>query len=107
MRSLWRRCGVEERSGDLHHPLHTLRHRAIIGSCGRSGAMGRFPDVDWYCDECDDWLNGQAGFDDRKDTWTCRACGHSNRISSDEIISEEDMERAYEFLENFDPKNYQ
>ncbi len=24
----------------------------------------RFPDIDWYCDNCDAYLNSQPGFDD-------------------------------------------
>lgn len=67
---------------------------------------GRFPDVDWYCDECDDYLNDQTGFDDGGNTWTCARCGHRNSISSDAILSEDEVDKALDFLANFDPKNY-
>lgn len=66
----------------------------------------RFPDVDWYCDGCDEYLNFQSGFDDHHQTWICAECGHANSISAGEIISEEDYDAAIDFLNNFDPKNY-
>src|SRR4051812_1354488 len=46
----------------------------------------RFPDVDWYCDECDAHLNYQSGFDDDRSAWACAECGHENRITADEIF---------------------
>lgn len=53
----------------------------------------RFPDIDWYCDRCNAYLNDQPGFDDHKYTWKCTECGHKNSISSDDIYeSEEDLE---------------
>lgn len=67
---------------------------------------GRFPNVDWYCDNCDEPLNEQAGFDDDNETWACTECGHANTISSEEIIPESVMEEAAKFLANFDPDNY-
>ncbi len=67
---------------------------------------GRFPDVDWYCDECDEHLNEQAGFDDDSSTWSCARCGHENSISSDAILSDEIVNRARDFLANFDRKKY-
>lgn len=57
----------------------------------------RFPEVDWYCDECDAHLNDQSGFDDESSSWHCAECGHKNRIAADEIFD------PYEFLANFDP----
>lgn len=54
----------------------------------------RFPEVDWYCDHCNAYLNDQSGFDDRKYTWKCRECGHKNSISRDNIYeTEEDFRR--------------
>lgn len=51
----------------------------------------RFPDVDWFCDRCNAYLNIQPGFDDHKYIWKCTECGLKNSISSDNIYeSEED-----------------
>lgn len=68
--------------------------------------MANFPGVDWYCDECDDWLNAQSGFNDGEGSWICAACGHSNTISSDMIISDDDMQAGQSLLMNFDPDDY-
>ena len=46
----------------------------------------RFPEVDWYCERCDAYLNRQPGFDDHKYIWKCTECGFKNSISSDNII---------------------
>lgn len=45
----------------------------------------RFPNIEWYCDKCNAYLNNQAGFDDNYDEWRCTKCGHKNTISEDEI----------------------
>ena len=44
--------------------------------------------IEWYCDECNDRLDFQIGFNDHNLTWTCTKCGHINNISADEIIWE-------------------
>lgn len=31
----------------------------------------RFPNIDWYCDRCNAYLNSQNGFDDHNYTHTC------------------------------------
>lgn len=46
----------------------------------------RFPDVDWWCDHCNAYLNDQSGFDDHKYIWKCTDCGYKNSISSDNIF---------------------
>ena len=33
----------------------------------------RFPEVDWYCDRCNAYLNVQPGFDDHHYVWKCTA----------------------------------
>lgn len=66
----------------------------------------RFPDVDWYCDQCDASLNEQRGFDDQRDAWRCKNCGHTNSISADQILSEEAVARALDFLSTFDPRKF-
>lgn len=57
---------------------------------GRSANMEvRFPNVDWFCDNCDSYLNRQRGFDDRKYIWKCRKCGYKNSISAANIRHED------------------
>lgn len=29
----------------------------------------RFSNIDWYCDRCNAYLNGQPGFDDHHYVW--------------------------------------
>ncbi|MFY9263245.1 MAG: Sec23/Sec24 zinc finger-containing protein [Arcanobacterium sp.] len=48
----------------------------------------RFPNVDWWCDNCNAFLNGQSGFDDNNTEWECAECGYSNSISEDNIVDE-------------------
>lgn len=48
--------------------------------------------VAWYCDSCGALLNRQCGFSDSYGSWTCTECGHHNRISEDDIVSEEQIE---------------
>ena len=51
----------------------------------------RFPGIEWMCDSCHAHLNEQPGFDDHLPVWQCRACGHLNELSLEEIYeSEED-----------------
>lgn len=45
----------------------------------------RFPDVDWYCDRCGEYLNSQSGFDDHRYVWPCEKCGHKSSISAANI----------------------
>ncbi|PKO00656.1 MAG: hypothetical protein CVU43_14015 [Chloroflexi bacterium HGW-Chloroflexi-5] len=51
----------------------------------------KFPDVDWYCDNCRDYLNSQSGFHDDCVDWTCTKCGQINPIDENEIIWEDDF----------------
>lgn len=48
----------------------------------------RFPDIDWYCDKCNAYLNSQEGFDDRKYLWKCTECGFKSSISKDNILED-------------------
>ena len=45
----------------------------------------RFPNVEWFCDNCGDNLNCQPGFNDHKYIWKCTACGFKNSISRTNI----------------------
>lgn len=61
----------------------------------------RFPNVDWYCDRCNSYLNDQPGFDDHHYVWTCTNCGHKNSISRDNIYdSEEEFRKANNYKED-------
>lgn len=51
-----------------------------------------FEGVAWYCDSCGSLLNRQCGFSDSYGSWTCTECGYHNRISEDDIVSEEQIE---------------
>ena len=57
--------------------------------------MGRFENIDWYCDRCGAYLNDQNGFDDNKYVWRCSKCGHKNSISKDNIYDSEDDYKNY------------
>lgn len=45
----------------------------------------RFPDVEWYCDQCNAHLNEQPGFDDHLPEWRCTKCGFINKLDITEI----------------------
>lgn len=42
--------------------------------------------IDWYCDECDAYLNSQSGFDPYDDSWTCSKCGYENSLTKDDVL---------------------
>ena len=54
--------------------------------------------IDWFCDDCNDYLNDQSGFHDGCGNWTCTICGHVNPINENEIIEDEDED------DSVDPK---
>ena len=59
----------------------------------------RFTDVDWFCDNCNTYLNNQCGFDDRKYIWKCKKCGYKNSISAANIRHENPvMHNVFGFL---------
>ena len=51
-----------------------------------------FEGVAWYCDSCGALLNRQYGFSDSYGSWTCTECGHTNGITEDDIISDNQPE---------------
>lgn len=51
-------------------------------------------DCDWYCDECDTYMNSQHGFTTSDGEWTCTKCGHINDVSENNILDE--YENPYE-----------
>lgn len=57
-----------------------------------SGLSGSFDDkgYDWYCDECDAYMNNQPGFTAKSGEWTCTKCGSVNDVTEDNIIDEYD-----------------
>ncbi len=40
---------------------------------------------DWYCDECDTYMNSQSGFTTSSGEWTCTECGCVNDVTEDNI----------------------
>ena len=54
--------------------------------------MRNYDDVDWYCDECDAYLNNQIGFNTSSGRWTCTNCGCENDVTEDNILSDEEAE---------------
>lgn len=52
------------------------------------GLLSNFPNVDWYCDSCDAFLNIQDGFTDQDGSWVCTKCGYQNTIAESEIREE-------------------
>ena len=42
--------------------------------------------IDWYCDECDAYLNSQSGFNPYDDSWTCTECGYENSLTKDDLL---------------------
>ena len=42
-------------------------------------------DIDWYCDECDAYLNDQSGFNPYASSFTCKKCGCVNDITKDNV----------------------
>ena len=51
--------------------------------------------VDWYCDNCDSYLNNQPGFTTETGQWECIECGSINDVTSNNILSEEEAENVY------------
>lgn len=47
-------------------------------------------DIAWICDDCGTMLNEQAGFTEDCGEWTCKICGHVNKIDESELYSSED-----------------
>lgn len=48
----------------------------------------RFPGIDWYCDNCNAYLNTQPDFDDHHYVWKCKICGYKSSISRANITFE-------------------
>lgn len=43
-------------------------------------------DCDWYCDNCDAYLNDQNGFSEIGGTWICTECGALNDVSQNNVV---------------------
>ncbi|WP_300380833.1 Sec23/Sec24 zinc finger-containing protein [Clostridium sp.] len=50
----------------------------------------RFPNIDWWCDGCNAYLNNQSGFNDHKYIWKCTECGYKSSISGSNICESKD-----------------
>lgn len=51
---------------------------AFLGALGGGGSFDN--DCDWFCDNCDAYMNNQPGFR-AGGTWTCAECGEENDVS--------------------------
>ena len=54
--------------------------------------MKNLNNYDWYCDECNDLLNNQSGFNTSCGTWSCKKCGEVNYIDESEILDDYDID---------------
>jgi len=50
--------------------------------------------IDWYCDNCDAYLNIQPGFTTETGEWECTECCSVNNVTADNILSEEEAENV-------------
>ena len=55
---------------------------SIIG-----GLLGGSDDsgCDWYCDDCNAFMNSRSGFSTSGGSWTCSECGSDNDVTDDNI----------------------
>ncbi len=58
--------------------------------------MKKLSEYDWFCDNCDSFLNAQPGFDAYCKHWKCTNCGYINKIAKSEIIFDNQDEPFYE-----------
>lgn len=66
--------------------------------------MRKLSEYDWYCDECNAFLNDQSGFDAYCKYWTCSECGHSNKIGKSEILFDRDEVNSFSDKEDEIPR---
>ena len=59
----------------------------ICVDCGYQLSADEFEDnyVFWFCDNCDEYLNNQEGFDRSADRHICRNCGYENDTTLNNI----------------------
>jgi hypothetical protein len=50
--------------------------------------MKNLKKYDWYCNQCNDLLNNQLGFNVNCGTWSCTNCGEVNYINENEILDD-------------------
>ena len=62
-----------------------------------AGALSLFDDndCDWFCDECDAYMNDQPGFTTLFGTWTCKECGATNDVIENNIVDDDDDDDGY------------
>lgn len=51
---------------------------------------------DWYCDNCNEYMNDQPGFTTDTGEWVCANCGYCNDVTEDNIIYDDDFEEEEE-----------
>ena len=47
--------------------------------------LGKMNVFEWFCDNCNDYLNKQKGFENNDGKWICIKCGHVNIISKEKL----------------------
>ena len=63
--------------------------------------MKDLDNYDWYCDECNAYLNDQEGFNTYEGTWTCTECGYENYINEYNIVDDDNYnEEDYDEYNN-------
>lgn len=72
-----------------------------MGLIGKHGIFREqtLNEIEWRCDNCDETLNTQNGFNTSSGVWICTNCGHENIIDADEILSEEEANNRYNYEE--------
>ena len=70
--------------------------------------------IDWYCDNCNAYMNNQAGFNRIGGWWTCTECGTHNDVSLGNTIWDEEsldsmtageLDELNKAYDSFDKKN--
>lgn len=80
-------------TGELTDKLNYLFHSEQYWSTfdgDENDLKERFPDVEWYCDQCGEHLNEQEGFDDHLPVWKCTKCGYENKLDYSEIYDNDE-----------------
>ena len=52
----------------------------------------KLSNIDWYCNECNEYLNSQPGFNPNCGTWSCTNCGEVNYIDENEILNDDEYD---------------
>ena len=80
---------VKEQLSNIEHPEYQVDCDHIMYDVDTAfkvaANLGKMNMFEWYCDECDAYLNDQDGFEDNNGKWICKECGHENIISKEQL----------------------